>query len=152
METFNKIPLHMNVMVVFFSVLPFLVLLGISFAKKQKYKLHFISQGFVIVISVLVLLYFEIMIRLDGGFFEFAKQSSMSHDFLVKYLIFHVSIALIATILWIMIFVKSMILYQSGKLEEIKQSNHKKMGIITFVFLLLSCVTGIFLYLFLFIF
>jgi len=152
MENINNIPLHMNVMVVFFAILPFFVLLGVYFAKKHKYKLHFISQGFTLIITTLVLLYFEVMIRLDGGFFEFAKQSSMSHEFLVKYLIFHVIIALITAVLWIMLFLKSMILYQSGKIEEIKKSNHKKMGMITFAFLVLSCVTGIFLYLFLFIF
>ena len=152
MEDLNNIPLHMNVMVIFFSVLPFLVMASIYFAKNKQYKLHFYSQGFILVLTVLVLVFFEIMIRIDGGFFEFAKQSDMPHGFLVGYLIFHIIIALVTAILWIRLFIKSMSLYQNGKIEEIKASNHIREGKISFVFLLLSCITGIFVYLFLFIF
>lgn len=152
MEVFNNIPLHMNVMVIFFSILPFIVLVSIHYAKNKKYKLHLISQGFVLILTVLVLLFFEVMIRIDGGFFEFAKQSSMSHDFLIKYLFFHIALSLIAAFLWIRLFINSMIMYRAGKLESLKNSNHRRNGKITFLFLLLSCVTGIFLYLFLFIF
>ncbi|RXJ79621.1 DUF420 domain-containing protein [Arcobacter sp. F2176] len=148
----NNIPLHMNVMVIFFSILPFLVMASIYFAKNKQYKLHFYSQGFILVLTVFVLVFFEIMIRIDGGFFEFAKQSNLPHGFLVGYLIFHIIIALIAAVLWIRLFIKSMSLYQNGKIEEIKTSNHIREGKITFVFLLLSCITGVFVYLFLFIF
>lgn len=148
----NNIPVHMNVMLIFFSTLPFFVMGSIYFAKNKQYKLHFYSQGFILVLTVLVLVFFEIMIRVDGGFFEFAKQSNMSHNFLVGYLIFHIIIALIAAILWIKLFIKSMILYQNGKITEIKASNHMREGKITFIFLLLSCITGVFVYLFLFIF
>ncbi|WP_375725279.1 DUF420 domain-containing protein [Arcobacter sp. KX21116] len=148
----NIIPLHMNVMLVFFSVLPFLVMGSIFLAKNKQYKLHFYSQGFILVLTILVLVFFEIMIRIDGGFFEFAKQSNMPHGFLVGYLIFHIIIALIAAVLWIRLFIKSMGLYQRGKIEEIKASTHMREGKITFVFLLLSCITGVFVYLFLFIF
>lgn len=152
MEIFNNIPIHMNVMVIFFAIVPFIVLQSIYFAKNKKYKMHFISQGFVLILTILVLIYFEVMIRVDGGFFEFAKQSNLSHDFLLKFLLFHITISLLAAILWIRLFIKSMILYRAGKLEELKTSNHRRNGKITFSFLLLSCITGIFVYLFLFIF
>ena len=148
----NNIPLHMNVMVIFFSILPFLVMTSIYFAKNKQYKLHFYSQGFILVLTVFVLVFFEIMIRIDGGFFEFAKQSNLPHGFLVGYLIFHIIIALIAAVLWIRLFIKSMNLYQKGKIAQIKASNHMREGKITFIFLLLSCITGVFVYLFLFIF
>ncbi|PLY10882.1 MAG: hypothetical protein C0626_04415 [Arcobacter sp.] len=152
MEVFNNIPLHMNVMVIFFSILPFVVLLSINYARNKKYKLHLISQGFVLILTLLVLAYFEVMIRIDGGFFEFAKQSNMSHDFLVKYLFFHIALSIIAAILWIRLFFNSMSVYRAGKIDSLKNSKHKRDGKITFLFLLLSCVTGVFLYLFLFIF
>ena len=142
----------MNVMVIFFSILPFLVMASIYFAKNKQYKLHFYSQGFILVLTVFVLVFFEIMIRIDGGFFEFAKQSNLPHGFLVGYLIFHIIIALIAAVLWIRLFIKSMNLYQKGKIAQIKASKHMRDGKITFVFLLLSCITGVFVYLFLFIF
>lgn len=152
MEIFQNIPIHMNVMVIFFTILPFIVLVSIYYAKNKKYKLHLTSQGFVLILTILVLAYFEVMIRIDGGFFEFSKQSSMSLDFLIKYLIFHIGVSLIAAVLWIRLFFKSMVLYKAGEIENLKNSNHKRDGKITFLFLLLSCVTGIFLYLFLFIF
>ena len=152
MEVFNNIPIHMNVMVIFFSILPFIVLQSIYYAKNKRYKLHLISQGFVLILTILVLVYFEVMIRIDGGFFEFSKESNVSHDFLVKFLFFHIALSLIAAILWITLFFKSMVLYKAGEIESLKNSNHRRNGKITFLFLLLSCITGIFIYLFLFIF
>lgn len=149
---FSTIPMHMNIMVIFFGILPLFLFYSISLAKKKKYKAHFLSQSILLATTLVVLVYFEVMIRLDGGFFEFAKQSSMDHDFLIQYLIFHIAIALIAAVLWIRLFIKSYLLYKNGDLEKIKSSNHKKMGIITSIFLLLSCLTGVFVYLFLFIF
>lgn len=149
---FSNIPMHMNIMVIYFTLLPFVLFYSISLAKKRKYKAHFISQFFILSLTLVVLLYFEIMIRIDGGFFEFAKQSSFDHDFLVKYLIFHITIALIAAILWLRLFIKSYLLYKNNQLELLKSSSHKKMGIITSIFLFLSCLTGVFVYLFLFIF
>ena len=152
MHSFFNAPLHMNVMVVFFTILPIILWKSISFAKNRKYKLHFISQGFILILTILVLSYFEIMIRVDSGFFEFIKKSSISHDFLTKYLLFHIIISSVSAILWITLFFKSMNMYRAGKMEELKSSKHKRIGITTFVFLLLSCITGVFVYLFLFIF
>ncbi len=147
-----NIPMHMHVMVIYFSILPFLLFYSISLAKKKKYKKHFLSQASLLSITLVVLVYFEIMIRIDGGFFEFAKQSSFEHGFLVKYLIFHIAIALVAAVLWIGLFIKSYIIYKNNQLELLKSSNHKKIGMITALFIFLSCITGVFVYLFLFIF
>lgn len=152
MDSFFNVPLHMNVMVIFFTILPIILWKSISFAKNRNYKLHFISQGVILILTILVLSYFEIMIRVDGGFFEFIKQSRISHDFLTKYLILHIIISIVSGILWITLFFKSMNKYRDGKMEELKSSKHKKIGVITFLFLLLSCITGVFVYLFLFIF
>lgn len=148
----SNIPIHMSIMVVFFGLLPLFLFYSISLARKKMYKAHFISQSILLSLTLIVLVYFEIMIRLDGGFFEFAKQSNMDHDFLVNYLIFHILIALIAAILWIRLFIKSYLLYKNGKIEEIKSSSHKKMGKIASLFIFLSCITGVFVYLFLFVF
>ena len=147
-----NIPTHMHIMVIYFTILPFLLFYSINLAKKRKYKKHFLSQAFLLSFTLIVLVYFEIMIRIDGGFFEFAKQSSFEHSFLVKYLIFHIAIALVAAVLWVTLFIKSYIVYKNNQLELLKSSNHKKMGIITAIFLFLSCLTGVFVYLFLFIF
>lgn len=144
--------MHMNVMVVFFSLLPFALFYSISYARKKEYKKHFISQSFILGIALVVLVYFEIMIRIDGGFFEFSKHSNMSEEFLIKYLIFHIAIALIAAILWIGLFIKTYMKYKNGKLEQIVNSSHKTWGKISALFITLSCITGVFVYLFLFIF
>ena len=149
-EFLSTIPMHMNLMVIYFFLLPFFLILSISFAKQKKYKLHFISQTFLLSFSFLVIIYFEIMIRLEGGFFEFIKDSTLSHTFLVTYLIVHILISITALILWIRLFVKSYKMYKIKKFEEFKSSNHKKMGKITFIFLFLSCITGVLLYFFLF--
>ena len=49
-------------------ILPFLMMGVIFFAKMKKYKLHQVAQYILFVVSVIVVAYFEIGVRIGGGF------------------------------------------------------------------------------------
>lgn len=140
----TRAPFFMDFVTLIVALLPFLVALAISFARSKRYKAHSYAQVFIFAFSVIVLFYFEFGVRLGGGFDSFMKGSHVSHDYALFVLIFHIIISLITIVFWgIAIFMAKKLL-QLGK--------HRKVGLITFVGVVLTSLTGIWVYFLMFVY
>ena len=140
----TRAPFFMDLVTLIVSLLPFLVVATISFARNRHYKTHAYLQIFIFAFSVIVLSYFEYGVRAGGGFDAFMKDSRVSYDYAFIVLVFHIIISIITIIFWGTTIFRSKKLLQLGK--------HRKMGLITFVGVLLTSLTGIWVYFLMFVY
>ncbi len=150
LSIFNNAPTYMTVFTIYIFFLPFFFLLSILLAKRKKIKLHFISQTFLLGVTLLFILYFEIMIRIYGGFLDFAKDSFIPYSFLVSFLIFHIILSSSSLGGWIYLYISSLKAINKKNRSSFNKIKHKKIGIAIFIALTISSITGIFIYFFLF--
>jgi len=141
--------MYMDIVTLYFAVLPFLLGFSIYQAIRNNIKLHYQSQFFILAMTIIMVLVFEIGVRLTGGFIEYAKQSPLSYDFLLLFLVIHIFIALMAVGGWIYLIIATYKSYQNGILEN--SAKHRKMGKWIFGALTLTSLMGCSIYLFLFV-
>ena len=142
-------PFYLDLITVYFGILPFLLGFSIYFAIKKEYGKHFISQSIILSITLILTVIFEIGVRITGGFLEYSKHSNISFDFMLIFLGIHIQVASIAVAGWLFLFISSYKDYKNNKLDATK---HKKIGKAIFLALTISSIMGIFIYLFLFVF
>jgi putative membrane protein len=140
----TRAPLFMDIVSLIVAFLPFLMLGIIALAKQKKYKLHTLLQGILYAISVLVITFFEIGVRLVGGFKSFMEGSSVGHDDAFIVLIFHIMISVITLIIW------TTTLLTAKKQLQLKK--HKRAGWMTFIGVTLTTLTGGWVYFILFVY
>lgn len=140
---------YMDVVTLFFALLPFLLGLSIYQAIRGNIKAHYVSQMIILGMTIVMVLIFEIGVRLEGGFREYVKMSPISYDFLVLFLAIHILIALLAVGGWIYLMISSYQTYQRVGQEGMKK--HRRMGRWIFGALTLTSLMGCGMYLFLFV-
>ena len=143
-------PFFMDSVTLIISLLPLILLLSIQFAKSKKIKLHIYSQLFIYVLSILVIVYFEYGVRVGGGFEFFMKDSKVSHTYALIVLIGHIITATIMLFVWSKTIFSGLSNYKKAKLPGVKSKEHKNAGIKTFIWITLSSLSGIWVYLLLF--
>lgn len=146
----TKAPFYMDLATLFFIVLPFLLFFSIRFAIKKEYKKHFISQSIILALTLIIVVIFEIGVRLSGGFMEYSKSSFVEFEYLLTFLIVHIFIAIITISLWIYLYIISVKKYKKNTLGEFS-SKHKKLGKISFFLISLTSLMGSMMYIFLFV-
>ncbi|MEA1893404.1 MAG: DUF420 domain-containing protein [Campylobacterota bacterium] len=140
----SRAPIFMDVVTIIVALLPMLVAGAISLAKAKKYKLHALLQIFIFAFTVIVFTYFEIGVRMAGGFNVLMDGSSVSHNYAFFVLILHIIIATITLIIWFMM------LFRVKKF--LAQRVHKRLGRILFLGIVLTSFSGIWVYLLLFVY
>ena len=140
----TRAPFFMDLVTLIVALLPLLVAGAIYFARKKKYKLHAWSQIFIYIFSVIVVSYFEFGVRVGGGFNSFLEGSSVSHNYAFVVLMFHVAIAIMTLIVW------SVTLTMAKK--QLSTNTHKKVGMITFAGVVMTSLTGLWVYALLFVY
>ena len=145
-------PFFMDSVTLIVALLPLLLLLSIQFAKNGKIKLHLFSQLFIFIFSILVIIYFEYGVRVGGGFDFFMKGSKVSHNYAFTVLIVHIIIATIMLFVWSKTVISGLINYRNGKLPGKKSKEHKKNAFRAFIWISLTSLTGIWVYMLLFMF
>ena len=140
----TRAPIFMDVVTLIVALLPLLVFGAISFAIRKKYKAHAISQIIIFVISVIVFTYFEVGVRVGGGFDAFMEGSTVSHNYAFIVLIIHIVIAVITLFLWTMTILRVK--------KHLANNKHKKMARATFTGIVLTSLSGIWVYLLLFVY
>jgi len=140
----TRAPFFMDVVTLIVAFLPFLIAGAIYLAKIKKYKLHMLAQRTIFVVSVVVLTYFETGVRMVGGFKKFMEGSSVSHDYAFFVLIFHIAISVVTLIVW----VTTLLLAH----KQLKLKKHKQAGKIVFSGVVATSLTGIWVYLLLFVY
>ncbi len=139
----TRAPLFMDIVTFIVTLLPFLMAIAIYFAQKGDIKKHKFMQTFLYYFSILVVLFFEILVRYTGGFKSYMEDSSVSSNYFVVVLILHIIIAVITLIIWSYTFFKA-------KIKPINR--HKLFGKITFLFVALTSFSGLWVYLLLFVY
>lgn len=140
----TRAPLFMDIVTLIVALLPFIVATAISFAVKKHYRVHSYLQIIIFAFSVIVLAYFEYGVRVGGGFAAFMQESGVSYSYALIVLVAHIIIAVITVILWGTAIFRAKKLLQSGM--------HRKMGLITFTGVVLTSLTGIWVYCLMFIY
>ncbi|MCK9472675.1 DUF420 domain-containing protein [Sulfurimonas sp.] len=140
----TRAPLFMDFVTLIVSLLPFLVAIASSFARNKRYGAHSYLQVMIFAFSVIVLLYFEYGVRVSGGFNTFMQGSEVSYDYAFVVLVLHIIISVVTVILWAIAIFGAKKLLQLGK--------HRKMGLITFAGVLLTSLTGIWVYFLMFVY
>ncbi|MDY0123009.1 DUF420 domain-containing protein [Sulfurimonas sp.] len=140
----TRAPLFMDLVTLIVALLPFLVTLAISFARNKHYALHSYLQIIIFAFSVIILTYFEYGVRVGGGFAAFMQESGVSYSYALMVLIAHIIIAVITVVLWAIAIFRAKKLLQLGV--------HRKMGLITFAGVVLTSVTGIWVYFLMFVY
>ncbi len=148
----TRAPLFMDIVSVIVAALPFLIYGAISLAKKGNYSAHESVQRLLFWISVIVVGFFEFGVRMEGGYKNLMEGSSVSHDYLLYVLIFHIIISVITLILW----VKTLYFAKRSKKEStlpgLYSPTHKRDGQWTFIGIILTMLTGAWVYALLFVF
>lgn len=144
----TKALMYMDIVTLYFAILPFLLGLSIYQAIKGNHKLHYQSQFIILSATLVMVIIFEIGVRITGGFVEYAKESPMSYDFLLLFLVVHIFIAIMAVGGWIYLIISTYKSYRNNQLED--KEKHHKMGRWIFAALSVTSIMGCSIYLFLF--
>jgi len=149
----TKAPFFMDFVTLIVTVLPLLVGIAIWFARRANYSLHAIAQMTIFVVSVIVVGYFEYGVRFGGGYEVFVQKTTVSHDYLFVVLIVHIFIAVVTLGVWASTLIRA---YRESKrggvLPGVGSEAHRRAGVRTFVGISLTSLTGLWVYLLLFLF
>ena len=135
-------PLYMDIITLYFGVLPFLMGAAIYMAVKKRYKLHKKMNLTIYAITLLVVVFFEVGVRLSGGFAYFMQESNAEYAFLFTFLLFHILVAFVSVVAY------SLLIYKTVT----KLQNHRKFGILVYLGMTITSITGVMIYYFLFIY
>ncbi len=147
----TRAPLFMDITTLIVSLLPFLVAIAIYFAKRGNIKLHSQVQLLIFIVSIIVVIFFEIGVRIVGGYKNFLEGGNVNHNYILLVLIFHIVIATITLLLWSYLVIKSFYDYNKS-LPGSKSAIHKKIGFILYALITLTALTGIWVYLIIFVY
>jgi putative membrane protein len=149
----TKAPFFMDFVTLVVALLPLLMGIAITLARKGFYALHGKVQGVIFIVSLIVVGYFEYGVRLGGGYEAFVQNTHISHHYLLAVLIVHIVIATLTLGIWASTLMRA---YKESKrggvLPGVGSDAHKKAGVRTFIAICLTALTGIWLYLLLFVF
>ena len=149
----TKAPFFMDFVTMIVAFLPLLVGIAIMFARKKNYTLHAVSQMTIFTVSVVVVGYFEYGVRLGGGYEAFVQHTGVSHNYLFAVLVLHILISVLTLGIWSSTLFKA---YKASKrggiLPGVDSYVHKRAGLRTFWGIVLTSLTGIWVYLLLFVF
>lgn len=143
----TRAPLFMDIVSLIVITLPFLMLGIIYLAKVKKYKLHALLQIILFIVSVCVLIFFEIGVRYVGGFKSFMEASGVKHNYALIVLIFHIFISVSTIVIWI-----RTLLVAKKQVESGQAAKHKKLGILTFIGVVMIVFTGGWVYFLMFVY
>ncbi|MEA2091086.1 MAG: DUF420 domain-containing protein [Campylobacterota bacterium] len=140
----TRAPFFMDFVTLIVAFLPLIVAAAIALAKAKKYKQHAYAQIFIFAFAVIVLVYFETGVRVGGGFNSFMDGSSVSYNYAFFVLILHIIISIITLIIWFATLIRVKKFLTLGI--------HKALGQISFVGIVLTSLSGIWVYLILFVY
>jgi len=148
----TRAPFFMDVVTLIVALLPLLIYSAIVFAKKGMYKTHALMQNLIFIISVIVIGYFESGVRLGGGFDAFIIGSGVSHTYASIVMVAHIIIATVALFYWVRIIFRANREFRKGLLPGRASRGHKLLALKTFLSIIFTSFSGIWVYLLLFVY
>jgi putative membrane protein len=148
----TKAPFFMDFVTLIVAFLPMLIYFAIVLARKRLYKAHAFFQNLIFIFSVVVVSYFEYGVRLGGGFDGFMNQSNVSHDYALWVLIIHIIIATLTLFYWTKTIIKANYQMIKGLIPGIKSKEHRVLAFKSYLGIIFTSFTGIWVYILLFIY
>lgn len=143
-------PLYLDIVTIYFAILPFLLFGGIIFAINKNHEAHYKMQVSTYIFTLVMVVIFEIGMRMSGGFSKHMEDANINETFMVGFLIMHILIALVSVVLW------TILIYSAVKEYKLKHKpivkSHKKLGMIVYGGMTMTSFTGVLIYYFLFIY
>jgi len=148
----TKAPFFMDFVMLIVALLPLLIGLGIVMARRDAWRVHRAYQWIIFVISVVVVGWFEYGVRVGGGFHSFVENSTLPKMLLWGVLIFHIVVSTLTIIWWVRTLVAAERAYHANNLPGGHTLPHRRQGWWTAVGIFLTSLSGIWVYLLLFVF
>lgn len=148
----TRAPFFMDFVTLIVALLPLLVYAAILLARRGHYKLHAIVQNLIFIFSVIIIGYFEMGVRMGGGFDAFISGSGVSHAYASVVLGIHIVIATVTLFYWVMMIVFGNRDYRLKQLPGIASRTHRHLAVKTFIGIVLTSFSGIWVYLLLFVY
>ncbi len=142
----TRSPLFMDILTLYFALVPFLVGSSIYFAVKRKLLWHIYSQNVIFMMTLVMVVFFEIGVRVDGGFNAYMQESSFSYEAVLVYLLIHILFAVVTMIAWGITIYSS---YKAFRTEGIHTSyfkKHRKRARWVFLAIVLNSILGVSMY------
>jgi len=141
-------PFYMDLSTLYFALLPILMAGAVFLAVKKLFKAHAYMQMGLFIFTIAIVLYFEVGVRLDGGYFVYLEKTSLPRDKMAIYMIVHILIALISTLVWGYHTIRS---FKEFIQTKTVYKNHKKIGRLIFAGMTITSVMGVGVYWLLFV-
>jgi len=138
----TKAPLFMDIVTFIVVLLPLLVYGSIFLAIKKQLKWHKITQVALFVITLLVVLFFEVGVRIDGGIQKYLTYTDVSDGLVIGFLILHIAIATGAMVVWGRLIYLSFKAEKAGELPGRFSETHRRMTWVTNIAIVLMSLTG----------
>jgi putative membrane protein len=148
----TKAPFFMDFVTIVVALLPFLVWFGVILVRKRYYSLHAFYQITVYIVSILVVGWFEYGVRTGGGFNSFIEGNPRSPTLMLVVLIAHIIISTATTIYWGKTLWQAYRNYAAHDLPGGFTVPHKGRAKLALFGILLTSLTGIWVYLMLFVY
>jgi len=148
----TKAPFFMDFVTLIVALLPLLVYGAILLARKKMYVAHTIVQNLIFIVSIIVIFYFELGVRVGGGFDAFMSESSVPYTYALFVLILHIIIAIVMLFYWSVTIINGNINFKKGKLPGLASYSHRLTAFKTYLAIIFTSFSGIWVYLLLFVF
>jgi len=148
----TKAPFFMDFVTLIVAVLPLLVYGAILLARKKMYLLHTVVQNIIFIVAIIVIFYFELGVRVGGGFDAFMSESSVPYTYALLVLILHIIIAIVMLFYWSVTVINGNINFKKGKLPGLASHSHRLTAFKTYLSIIFTSFSGIWVYLLLFVF
>ena len=139
-------PLYLDIVGLYFVFLPIFMAFSIALGVKKQIKAHLISQTFLFIFTLMMVVLFEVGMRLEGGFLSYIDENSAYFIPFVLFLALHIIIATLFVILWSYQLIVSIKSYR----EHLSMPRHKEIGKWIVITMLLSTLMGSTIYFVLF--
>ena len=135
-------PLYMDIITLYFGLLPLLMGSAIYMAVKKRYALRKRMNLGIYLMTLAIVVLFEVGVRISGGFAYFMQDSNAGYAFMLTFLLFHILVAFISVVAYTLLIYKTVT----------KLDNHRKFGILVYLGMTVTSITGVMIYYFLFIY
>lgn len=148
----TRAPFFMDLVTLIVALLPFLVFGAILLAKKGYARLHMIAQNAIFAVSLVVIAYFEVGVRVGGGFDAFVSDTGVSHTVALWVLIVHILIAIATLYYWTRTIIAANMQYARKELPGKYSLGHRVIAIKATLGIIFTSLSGILVYLLLFVY
>ncbi len=146
----TRADLFMDVVIVFLTLLPILMLAAFRAARTGRLAVHRNLQAGTLALVLLVVVLFELDVRLSGGKAAFLAQNPGRADLVAPILRFHVAVATLTFVAWLALAVASWSRFRAT-LPGAFSRLHRRLGKAAFVGACVVSTTGALVYVLLFV-